>query len=60
MIELCKQKLSTIEQEHGIRCMDCNRIMTDDDYYCRRQISEDTYEIVCVDCGLEKAKNALS
>jgi len=30
--------------------------MTDDAYYCRRQVDTDVYEVVCVDCGLKTKK----
>ena len=54
MIELLKQKLT----ENEIRCWDCDRIMTWDEYYCRRQV--DVCEVVCVDCGLKSAKFAVT
>ena len=56
-ITLCKQKLTIREKEVGIRCIDCNRIITDDVYYVSRQLTSGISEVVCVDCGLKRASS---
>jgi hypothetical protein len=56
MIEICKQKLSQREKECGIRCIDCDRLMTDDEFYCRIPDNHGIYKVICVNCGLKKAK----
>jgi hypothetical protein len=56
-IELCKQTpLSEAEKKHGARCMDCNKIMTNDPFYYRRKLYEDVNEIICIDCGRKGVK----
>lgn len=55
-IELAKQEVTEKMKEVGMKCMDCNKDMSNDEFYCRRKISPDIYEIICLNCGTPKTK----
>ena len=39
--------------EYGLRCVDCDKVITYEKYVVRRYTSEDIAEIICLKCGVE-------